>query len=220
MTAVSTFMLVCNFPARVEAQSGAVAPAQPSAAPATPPILGVNDPANPFHLTATQQKEYIAIKLKFQSDANAIMQTTAIPGAQKEARIHGLQVASAAKLKEILNPTQLAVLNVLTARQKKLVVLQAQAQALLAQLDKTVTPAQKAKLEEFKTSAQSQASAIQLSGSSNSVKSDQLNLLQSKFQAEIATIFNKPEQISIINQLKAVQKQTVVAEQQLQATFH
>ena len=208
-------VMVCNV-ASAQTNTPGAAPAAPQA----PPILTVNDPQNPFHLTAEQQKEFFNIRVQFQKDATAILQNTSIPGPQKQGRIEALQTASAAKLKLILSPAQRTSMDKLQAKQAVVINLQKKARAILTQLDASVTPSQKRQITALQTSVQTQQSTIQNSSASNAVKTDEMNQLRAQFTSQIASIFNSPTQQALIAELKKTQQQMAAAAQQLQATAH
>jgi hypothetical protein len=137
-----------------------MAPTNP-VAPAQPQVLGPNDPRNPLHLTADQQHKWQATQLKYQPEVRAIVQNNSLNSTQKNAKVQGLFKRAKAEFMAILTPAQRTQLQkmqqVASARQAKLLQLvkerQAQITKLAGQLQKSLSPDQKKKLDALQNEA-------------------------------------------------------------------
>ncbi|HZV21567.1 MAG TPA: hypothetical protein VE986_08490 [Hyphomicrobiales bacterium] len=119
-------------------------------APSQPQALGLNDPRNPLHLTPDQQRKWIATQMKYQPQAQAILQSASLKPDQKRAQFESLSKKVDVELNAILTPSQRALKQKLMARQAKLQQevgsRNAQIQKMGAQLNGSLTADQKKRL--------------------------------------------------------------------------
>lgn len=156
--ALSLFAVGSPRPASAQNAPGSVPLAPPTPPPAAstgaPPILGVNDPRNPLHLTQAQQKEQAAIVMRYRPKIQAIISDQKLTNQQKQDKIKSLIQQANSSLTALLTPTQRAANEKLrkqaVARQAQMQQAfngrQAEMKKMQADFLKTLTPDQKKKL--------------------------------------------------------------------------
>jgi hypothetical protein len=187
--------------------------AQPSATDQG--TMSVNDPQNPLHLTSSQQITYVAVKVQYQKDATAVMESKTIPDQQKQLKIRALQIADMKKLRAVLTPTQIAIQDSIIAQQRNFMLLQQKAQSINQQLFATLSPKQKNELSSIRSSAQAKATAIQNSSASRDVKMAEIGDLRKSYSLQLASVPLSPSQHDLVNKLKQIQLELELAQRSM-----
>jgi hypothetical protein len=194
-------------------------------APGPPPIMSVNDPHNPIHYTAAQQKTMNAIRIKFQTQEMKIANDPSLTTDQKKSKITQLAKDLFATFNSTLTPTQKAATKVQIAKRnaKMAAVLAVRKKnsavylKLKNQLMSSLTAGQKKKLKDIQTAAVGQANSIKASSASDDVKQSQLQGLQKSMESQLKSVFT-PTQQSTISQMQALQMAEPAEEQKAEAT--
>ncbi|HEX5324683.1 MAG TPA: hypothetical protein VFW40_12920 [Capsulimonadaceae bacterium] len=201
---------------RVLAQNAGGAP---PAAPGMPPPptqqgpLSANDPRNPLHMTAAQQTKWRDTEMKYQPQARAIVQDKSLTQAQKKAKLTSLIKKANTELLAILTPSQRAQQQKLQkaaeARQAK--VMQAinnrklQLQKVSGQLEKSLTAAQKKKLQALETQMKPKFDQIQADPKLNSQqKQDKMTALGKQYMQQRNALLTS-SQLALVQQIQKLQ---------------
>lgn len=144
-------------------------PAAGSAAPSGPPIYSANDPRNPLHLTKAQQQRRNAIIMQYEPKIQAVIGNPKLTQQEKQTKLKGIFAQANAQLEAILTPSQHAanikLMHQAQARQAQMQLQvnsrRAEIQKMEKQLESTLTPDQKSKLNALSAATRQQLLALQ-----------------------------------------------------------
>jgi len=190
-------------------------PAAPMQSQPTAPVLGINDPHNPLHFTADQQKKLTALKIQYQQEATQILENKTLTPTQKQSQITDLQKGAFAKFNAEFTPAQIKMQHELAEIVQSS---NAKFNALKDQLTKSLTADQKNQLMKIRTDGEAKAQAINAGAGTQEQKEQQLIQLQQQFSQQMNGMFN-PSQRDLINEMKAIKESVPAQEKKALAGF-
>ena len=203
----------CVIAGPAKAQMGAGAP------PAAPTILALNDPGNPYHLTASQQLKSEQLKAKFQAQATAVMEDKSIPNDQKQGKVNALQIATIKKMQALLTPDQMAIVTKIANVRAKLRSMQMAYQAAVIKLDKSVTPDEKKQLVALQQDVTKKAEAEHASPDTPATQQQKMAVIVNDYHGRMKKILVNPGQLDMLDQLAKMQAEYVMAQQNAAKEF-
>jgi|GEM_PF-4474413 hypothetical protein len=178
-----------------------------------PQIMSVNDPKNFFHYTPDQQKEFLALEIKYKQQITAIAENKSLTQDQKKLQAGQIQKEARAKFVSLLTPEQKI------KSQKIDQIVQSGKQQITAidqQVTSSLSSAQKARIKDIRANLNIQGQAILASSDSQELKAQKIQALQASLRDQIRGALT-PSQRALVDRSIAIQQGEQAQEKQILA---